>query len=58
MNIAQQGFACRAINLKAYEALTFDILKRNSYPVVPDVKSEYSYQRHNIYKESEVRLAA
>ncbi|XP_076343757.1 eukaryotic translation initiation factor 2B subunit epsilon isoform X2 [Tachypleus tridentatus] len=54
------GYAAQVSNLTMYDAVSQDIIKRWSYPVVPDLLSlpggRYSYLRHNIYKQKDVVL--
>lgn len=57
-------YAARISNFHMYDAVSKDIIDRWVYPFVPDnfntfsnQKSQYSYLRHNVYKQKDVTLA-
>ncbi|XP_013791032.1 translation initiation factor eIF-2B subunit epsilon-like [Limulus polyphemus] len=60
LHLIDDGYAAQVSNLTMYDAISQDVIKRWSYPVVPDLLSlpggRYSYLRHNIYKQKDVVL--
>ncbi|WPH00088.1 E3 ubiquitin-protein ligase dbl4 [Acrodontium crateriforme] len=60
-HILTEGYAARVKSLRAYEAISKDVISRWTYPLSPDTNmlSEQSYQLHKgqVYKEDGVVLA-
>ncbi|ESP01810.1 hypothetical protein LOTGIDRAFT_225095, partial [Lottia gigantea] len=61
LHVIQDEYAARVSNLQMYDAVSKDIMKRWTFPVVPDQnyfsdKKHVSYGRHNIYKSQDVSL--
>eukprot|EP00466_Bigelowiella_natans_P003998 jgi/Bigna1/53039/estExt_Genewise1Plus.C_140162 len=54
-------YAARVQDPKSYHSISKDVIQRWTYPMVPEYNlltdSSYQVQRHNIYKESKVRLS-
>ena len=60
-HIASEGYAARVKNLRAYDAVSKDVVSRWAYPLCPDVNmladQSYQLQKGNVYKEDGVVLA-
>ncbi|KAI5363978.1 Putative W2 domain, hexapeptide transferase, nucleotide-diphospho-sugar transferase [Septoria linicola] len=60
-HIANDGYAARILNLRAYDSISKDVLSRWTYPLTPDtnIVSGQSFQLHkgNVYREDGVQLA-
>jgi len=59
--IIKDQYAARVGSIPAYDVITKDILKRWTFPLVPDSNliegTNYAYSRHHIYKDSDIVLA-
>ena len=60
-HVVTDGYAARVRNLRAYDAISKDVLSRWTYPLCPDtnllVDQSYQLQKGNVYKEDGVVLA-
>jgi len=57
-------YAARVHNLRSYDAVARDVVRRWAYPLVPDnnqlplaEETTYTYERRNVYKEAGVAVA-
>ncbi|CAD5119454.1 DgyrCDS8061 [Dimorphilus gyrociliatus] len=61
VHIEEKEYAARVSNLRTYESITKEVIDRWAFPIVPDVSFDindpkYSYRRHNIYLDDDVKL--
>ena len=60
-HVVEEGYAARVKNLRAYDAVSRDVVGRWSYPFCPDTNlvagQSYQMQRGHVYKENGVVLA-
>jgi translation initiation factor eIF-2B subunit epsilon len=61
VHVESQGYAARVRSLRAYDAITRDIIDRWTYPLTPDCNvfdgQTYTLGRNKVYQESGVVLA-
>ncbi len=61
-HIVKEHYAARVRNLRAYDAVSRDVVSRWTYPLVPDSNlfkgHTFRFQRGNIYKEEGISLAS
>ena len=52
------GYAARVSSLHTYQAVNRDVLRRWTYPLVPDLKGEgYKFGKNNVYRGKNVMLS-
>jgi len=60
-HVVRGDYAARVHDLRTYDSISKDIIRRWAHPMAPDNNmfsdSSYSFQRENIYKEDNVRMA-
>ncbi|KAG1676663.1 Translation initiation factor eIF-2B subunit epsilon [Nymphon striatum] len=56
LHTVETGYVAKITNLHMYSAISYDIMGRWPYPFVPDVFTDFSYLRHNVYKGKDVIL--
>jgi len=60
-HIVNEGYAARVKNLRAYDAISKDVVSRWTYPLCPDTNmlpdQSYQLQKGNVYREDGVVLA-